>query len=351
MERWINGWLVTGLVMILFQIVLGGITRLTGSGLSITKWEIVTGTIPPLNEEAWQRQFDLYRETPQYEKINRGMLLSEFKVIYFWEYLHRLWARLMGMVFILPFAFFIWRRAMNRRLIKKLVVLMILAGLVASFGWIMVASGLENRPWVDAYKLTMHLGLACVVFSYLLWIFLERNMTREYMLRRDKNWMLLLLTVVGTQILLGGVMAGTKAAMFYPTWPDMQGAFIPQILLENQSWTWSNFVRYEDNLFLVSLAQFVHRMLAYGIFILGLITVIQYHGKGRFLSVMSKVFLGILTIQILLGIWTVTSSIGQIPVLSGVLHQIFGIVMLGVTLSMVFRIKPNSDQFTTLEIE
>jgi len=148
---------------------------LTGSGLSITKWDVVTGTIPPLSEVAWEAEFELYKATPQYEMINDGMEMGSifqggtFKFIYFWEYLHRLWARTMGFVFAIPFVMFLARGMLSKRLIKDLGIVILLAAIVASMGWIMVASGLIHRPWVNGYKLSMHLSLAFVLAGYLLW--------------------------------------------------------------------------------------------------------------------------------------------------------------------------------------
>ena len=153
-------WLLTGVFMLFVQIIVGGITRLTGSGLSITKWEIITGTIPPLNAVQWDAAFDLYQATPQYQKINQGMSLAEFKFIYFWEYIHRLWARAMGFVFLIPFIYFAIKGWIDRKLMKNLGIVVLLAALAASFGWIMVNSGLKDRPWVNAYKLAVHLGIA-----------------------------------------------------------------------------------------------------------------------------------------------------------------------------------------------
>ena len=152
-------WLIIGLVMIFFQVVIGGVTRLTGSGLSITKWEIVTGTLPPLSDSQWLEEFELYKATPQYQKINEGMSLSDFKFIYFWEYFHRLWARSMGFVFLFPFLFFWWKGWIDKPLMQRLGITVLLAAIVASFGWIMVASGLIDRPWVIAYKLTSRLSI------------------------------------------------------------------------------------------------------------------------------------------------------------------------------------------------
>ena len=155
--------------MIAIQVMIGGITRLTGSGLSITKWEIAVGTFPPMGDVAWNEAFELYKETPQYHKINKGMSVSEFKFIYFWEYFHRLWARTLGFVFIIPFGWFLYRKMIKKKLLRDLIIIVILGGLVGVFGWIMVASGLINRPWVNAYKLTLHLNLAFIVYAYLFW--------------------------------------------------------------------------------------------------------------------------------------------------------------------------------------
>jgi len=167
--RAVRNWLILGLVLIFVQVVVGGITRLTGSGLSITKWEIVTGTLPPLNEATWLSEFELYKGTPQYEKMNEGMSLSDFKFIYFWEYFHRLWARMMGFAFIIPLAYFLFKGYIDRALGKRLGLVFLAAALTASFGWIMVASGLIERPLVNAYKLSMHLGIAFITFGILLW--------------------------------------------------------------------------------------------------------------------------------------------------------------------------------------
>ena len=165
-------WLFIGLVMVFIQVIVGGITRLTESGLSITKWEVISGTLPPLSENDWVQQFDLYKSTPQYKEINEGMDLDDFKFIYFWEYIHRFWARIMGLVFIVPFLYFLFKGYIDRVLLKNLSVVILFALLAATFGWIMVASGLVERPWVNAYKLSIHLMIAFSVYISLLWTFL-----------------------------------------------------------------------------------------------------------------------------------------------------------------------------------
>ena len=173
-NRIVKAWLIIGIIMLFFQIIIGGVTRITGSGLSITKWEIVTGTFPPLTESKWQEEFDAYKKTPQYQKINKGMMLgsvfdsSSFKFIYFWEYFHRLWARLMGFVFVIPLLFFYVKKWVDKKLLVKLSYVFLGATLAAFFGWIMVASGLKERPWVNAYNLSLHLGIALLTLGFLL---------------------------------------------------------------------------------------------------------------------------------------------------------------------------------------
>ncbi|MCO6479098.1 MAG: COX15/CtaA family protein [Phaeodactylibacter sp.] len=338
----VKAWLGIGLFMIFMQVVIGGITRLTGSGLSITKWEIVTGTLPPLNAQQWEEAFDLYKATPQYAKINQGMTMGEFKFIYFWEYIHRLWARLMGFVFIIPLAYF-WARGMvDKPLLKRLGVVFLLAALVASFGWIMVASGLIERPWVNAYKLTMHLSLALILFSYLLWTTFKTFQPERPVLhsRLLKNAALAITGLVALQIVLGGIMAGTKAGLFYPTWPDMSGEAIPGVLLAGSNWSVENFVNYDSSLFLPALVQFLHRGMAYmlTIIILWFFFKAIKSNPAPSLRAGLYVLVSVLIIQMALGILTVVNSIGTIPVGYGVFHQAVALLLLTAMLFVDFQL-------------
>ena len=342
-RKQIAWWLLVGVVMIYFQIVIGGITRLTGSGLSITKWEIVTGALPPLNAEKWNVEFDQYKATPQYHKLNDGMSLGEFKFIYFWEYFHRLWARLMGFVFAIPFAIFLFQKKLSAALIKKLLVLILLASLVASFGWIMVQSGLVNRPWVDAYKLTMHLSLALITYGYLLWLFFsvffeERQFTYNTGL---KNFSVALLLLLSFQLVLGGLMSGMRAGLLYPTFPDMHGKFIPDVLLTASNWSLESFTHYDSNTFAPALVQFLHRMTAY-IFVL-LIVFFYFRTKKiqlqKPLNVGVTVLVFLVCAQALLGILTVINFTGETPVLLGVLHQATGVLLLTAMITVVCLLK------------
>ncbi|MBP7272671.1 MAG: COX15/CtaA family protein [Saprospiraceae bacterium] len=330
--RAVRVWLWLGLVLVLGQIAIGGITRLTGSGLSITKWEIVIGAIPPLNDADWQHAFDLYRNTPQYHKINKGMSLTDFKFIYFWEYFHRLWARSMGLIFLFPYLYFRFRGRIPAWLNKRLFVVILIAALAAAFGWIMVASGLIHRPWVNAYKLSIHLGIGFTLFAYLLWTILMCYPLQKTVIHNNllKTIALVIIVILCCQIFFGGLMSGMKAALLYPTFPDMNGMYIPYMLFDSSNWTWQNFEHYDTHPFAPTLIQFLHRTTAYILTIIGL----YFYVKSNMLkshAIYKKsilLFVVILSVQILLGIFTILYSRGSIPIWLGVAHQIGGLLLL-----------------------
>lgn len=340
--RAVKIWLITGLVMVLLQIVIGGVTRLTGSGLSITRWEIVTGTVPPLNEADWQEAFDLYKQTPQYQKINQGMSMGDFKFIYFWEYFHRLWARLMFFVFIIPFGWFLWKGMFSRRLLPRLVAVVLLAGLEGFFGWIMVASGLSKRPWVNAYNLTLHLVMGLVIFSYLLWttfIALQPAPSPSPAARFKKYaWVLVVVTFV--QIALGAMMSGAKAGLFFPTWPDMNGEYLPAVLLDPGHWVSDSFIHYDTNPFMPALIQFLHRNTAYILTVMVLYFIWQFRGipVSNYLRRGNQALAGALVLQVLLGIFTLINCVSVIPVTLGVLHQAGAVLLLSVVLFVTYQL-------------
>lgn len=339
--RW---WLIAGLVLVLGQVVIGGITRLTESGLSITEWKPITGAVYPTSEAAWAEEFDKYKASPQYEIIFADISMDDFKFIYFWEWFHRQWARMMGLVFAIGFVFFSYKGWLDKALNKRLGIVVLLAALAASFGWIMVASGLIERPWVNAYKLTMHLAIALCVFSYLLWTTFKvcfPDLT-GFPQQKLKSPIRLLLIVLVLQLLLGGVMSGTKAALSYPSWPDMGGAFIPDLLLKSDYWTVENFVEYDKGPFLTTLVQFLHRMTAYSLIIIGLYVVwisFKQTISARFRSA-NWMLITMLTIQVILGILTLLTSIGEVPVGLGVAHQTGAIFLLGICLYMAYLVWP-----------
>ena len=344
--RAVKVWLAIGVFMVFMQVVIGGITRLTGSGLSITKWEVVTGTLPPLNAAQWEEAFDLYKATPQYEKINEGMTMGEFKFIYFWEYFHRLWARTMGFVFAIPFFIFLLKGWFDKMLKRRLLVTVAMAAIVASFGWIMVASGLVDRPWVNAYKLTMHLSLALILFSYLLWTFFKVYQPFPQVIHSDllKKGALVLIILLAVQIVLGGIMSGMKAALFYPTWPDLNGEAIPSILFDSAAWTVENLVNYDQTPFMAALIQVLHRSTAYLLIIIGLWYTIKALGTTITASfrVGIYLFVSMLIIQVLLGILTVVNSKAAVPVDLGVYHQAGALLLLGIVLYLNYLLRRGS---------
>ncbi len=339
-------WLILGLVLIFFQVIIGGITRLTGSGLSITKWEIVTGTLPPLSEASWMEEFAKYQQTPQYQKINQGMSLSEFKFIFFWEYFHRLWARSLGFIFLIPFIVFWRKKLFPAWLMKRLGILVLLGMLVATFGWIMVASGLQNRPWVNAYKLSLHLSLAILVYGYLLWttMMVIQPVTSDHGDRWLRKTLVVIFWVACVQLFLGGMMSGMKAGLLYPSFPDMSGSYVPGILLDAAQWNASNFVEYDKGPFMGTLVQFLHRTVAYLLAILIVYFFVKIRQKAvtQTLRRYSTWMVLMLVLQVTLGIITVMKCLGTVPVLWGVLHQGGAILLFTAILLVLYQTKQNT---------
>lgn len=323
--RW---WLFAGMILVFGQIWIGGITRLTGSGLSITKWDIVTGTLPPMSEDAWSYEFDLYRKTPQYALINKGMSLSEFKNIYFWEYLHRLWARLMGFIFVIPFLYFLFKKYFSAQLVRHLILLVILAGVTASFGWIMVASGLVDRPWVNAYKLSIHLLLGFSVFVYL-YIIYQRYVGKSCVTNRSLITSVVLFLVL-FQIFLGGMMSGMRIGFSYPTWPLMHGSYLPPVILDLEEWKSNSFIKYDEFELMPALVQFLHRNVAYIILVLSLIYFVFgiIRERSLFLTKTILFYYIVLMIQIGVGIFTLLAFSKGLPVELASTHQMLGLALL-----------------------
>ena len=336
-------WLITGCILVFFQVVIGGVTRITGSGLSITKWEIVTGTFPPSSKAAWESEFDLYKATPQYRKINQGMSLKEFKFIYFWEFFHRLWARMMGFIFLFPFIFFIIKKWIDPWMIRQLGFVIFWAAMAAVFGWIMVASGLVDRPWVNAYKLSLHLGIALMTFSFLLWGTFRSfsinevaiNNTRIYSIAK---WFLVALII---QIFFGAILSGMRAALYYPSWPDLNGHFLPEVLFDSSSWSKENILDYDKDAFMPALIHVLHRNWGYFVYGYGIYLCIRiFTYPLRKLYYRAAILLVILlNLQVLLGILTLLNTSVSIPLFYGVMHQAVALCILSVALFNLFMYK------------
>ncbi|MBP8791688.1 MAG: COX15/CtaA family protein [Lutibacter sp.] len=320
-------WLLIGLLMLIGQVILGGITRLTGSGLSITRWDIVTGVKPPLNDLEWLAEFELYKNTPQFHKINSTFNIQDFKFIYFWEYAHRLWVRALGFIFLIPFLILLFRKKIDTYLIKRLGMVVLLTILTASAGWIMVKSGLIDRPWVNAYKLTIHFLLAVLVITAMVKTIADVYVYRSLNKSKSKYLVLGILIVTFIQLIFAGLISGMRAGLYYPSWPDMNGEFVPSVLKDFNNWHLENMINYDSFLFAPALIQFTHRSLAYLLLILVLFMFFKLQNK---LERSSKKWLNmsvlLLFTQVALGILTVLNVKGKIPLFYGVVHQLVGLL-------------------------
>jgi cytochrome c oxidase assembly protein subunit 15 len=254
-QRAIAVWLLLCCAMIFAMVVIGGITRLTESGLSMVEWRPLIGWLPPLSDGAWQDVFAKYQATPQFQKVNAAMTLAEFKTIFWWEYVHRVWGRLIGVVFLLPFLWFLVRRRFDRALAPKLAVIFVLGALQGALGWYMVKSGLVDRPEVSQYRLTAHLGLAVLIYGVILWVALGLLVRNGAPRGPSPRWSRALVVVIFVTMLSGGFVAGLDAGLAYNTFPLMDGRLVPAGYLAFRP-SWTN--PFEN----VASVQFDHRVLA-----------------------------------------------------------------------------------------
>lgn len=348
MKKAVQVWLFIGVIMVFVQIVVGGITRLTDSGLSITEWAVIQGTIPPLNEVEWMKAFEQYKVAAkrQYEALHADMTLSEFKVIFFWEYIHRLWARLMGFVFIFPFFYFLWKKWLPKWLVKRLGIVIALAASVALMGWIMVASGLNNdtRTWVSAYKLVAHLSIATILFGYLYWTWLltYQRSTQDSHFTALKKWGWIAVGVLFMQIVFGGLMAGMRAGLVHPYFPFVvEWSRFSNALLANTNIGAEQVLDYEASVTVKAWVQVIHRATAYLLTILigGLVFKTFKQPISQRLRVINWMLITMLIIQFALGILTIINCFGSVPILYGSLHQAGALILLVVLLHYNYQFK------------
>jgi heme a synthase len=318
--RW---WLLSVAALIAIMVLVGGATRLTESGLSITEWKPVTGALPPLNDEQWSQAFEGYKAIPQYRELNAGMTLPEFKSIFWWEWSHRLLGRMIGVVYLLPFLWFMWRGSLGGELKRRLWVIFALGGLQGAVGWWMVASGLSQRVEVSQYRLATHLVLALLIYAAIVWT-LRRLTVRSPIVATagSKATSVILLVLTFVQLYLGALVAGLRAGKVYNTWPDIDGGFIPSTarLFFEQPW-WRNLF---DNPLTV---QFEHRMTAYTLFALAILHVaeaIRARADGTVVSG-ALWLLAAITLQATLGILTL---LNQVPIDLALTHQAVAIAVL-----------------------
>ncbi len=342
-SRQIAIWLLIGVAMIIVQVLLGGITRLTESGLSITEWKPVTGALPPMNNAAWLAEFDKYKLTDQFKYVHQDFSLADFKFIFFWEWFHRLWARVMGLVFLAGFIYFLLKRKFNKEMIAPMIILFMLGALQGAIGWLMVKSGLvPERYFVGHVELTTHFMAALGLLCYTLWFALNILIRPEQRIANSaiQKFLLFILSVLIIQLIYGGFMAGTKAAIVAPTWPDINGRMIPVTMNEL-----SPFVK---NLVSNTITiHFIHRGLGYLLFILisiwwiktKAITGNQLFGRLRWAIVL------LVLLQVILGICTVLNATytNRLVVL-GVAHQFVAMMLLMVVVTLLFVVRKTSPQ-------
>lgn len=321
--RVVRWWLLAVAALIVVMVMVGGATRLTESGLSIVEWQPVTGVVPPLTEADWQREFDKYKKIPQYQTLNPRMTLEEFKVIYWWEWVHRLLGRLIGAVFLLPFLWFLWQGWLDRKLAARLWAIFALGALQGVIGWWMVASGLVGRVDVSPYRLAVHLTLACIILVAVLWtrgqLIYRTSITDSFRLRVGAVG---LLALVFVQIYMGALVAGLDAGLVFNTWPLMEGRLIPPAseLLAMEP-TWRNL--FENRL----TVQFGHRMVAYGLFVLAVLHAVDALRTLRSGPGVAGA-IGLATAICLQSIVGILTLLHVVPIPLALLHQGMAVVVL-----------------------
>lgn len=328
-RRQIAVWLFICSAMVFATLVVGGVTRLTHSGLSIVEWQPLVGILPPINRAEWEETFDKYKKTPEYQKVNHQMPLDEFKGIFWWEYWHRVLGRTIGLVFLLPFLYFLLRRRIDRPLVPKLVGIFLLGGLQGAMGWYMVKSGLVDDPRVSQYRLTAHLSIAFLIFISMMWVAMGLLAERTTQvtdravagLRRFGFWLALLIFYM---IVTGGFVAGIRAGKAYNTFPLMNDHVIPPEILMIDPW----YLNFFNNM---ATVQFDHRL---GAWLLAFLVPwfwmrIRAAGVSDRARLAATLLLFALAIQITLGIATLLMAV---PVALGAAHQggsmaVFGILL------------------------
>ena len=323
-------WLIGTLVLVFTTIIIGGLTRLTDSGLSITEWELFKGILPPLSNESWNNYFNLYKEIPQYKILNSTMSLQEFKVIFYWEYFHRVLGRVIGIFFLLPLIYFHIKQKIHKNFFLPCYTILFLIIIQGIVGWYMVKSGLVNDVTVSHYRLSLHLTIAIIIISIIFWLLLNlKNKTnlKFFLVTKSNAPFLLLILFIYFQIILGAFVSGLDAGKIYQTWPLMGYTYLPNDLVITNL---KNLIDFENH----SLIQFYHRNLAYflTLYILALAFFIFRFGIVKlYKSIFLILFF--LLIQITLGIFTLTSGL-NIYLASG--HQITSVLLVFTAINLYY---------------
>ena len=350
-------WLFTGCILIFLMVIIGGITRLTGSGLSITEWKVVTGMFPPMNENQWQQEFYKYQQSPQFKIINSNFGVADFKGIYWWEYLHRLFGRMIGMVFLIPFIYFLLKKWIDKKLMPKLIIIFCLGGLQGTVGWLMVATGLQNAPHVSHFALAAHLTVAFTTFFYTFWVALDLIFENKNHLMSPadrssgtqplnpgypersrsaiSHYALPLVILLFVQIIYGAFVAGLKAGLVFNTWPKMGDEWVAQSV---------SFAFEKEGLsslvYNLASVQFIHRTVAILLFAFVCFLWMKRKNTHFNLSINQQnalnVAMAVILMQFTLGVFTLLYAV---PIWLGVLHQAGAFVLLGAVVYLLHRLR------------
>ena len=324
--KYLKSWLITLFLLIFLMVGVGGLTRLTDSGLSITAWELFTGILPPLNLNEWNHYFSEYKKIPEYKNINFGMSLSEFKVIFYWEYAHRFLARIVGLFSLLPLIFFTLNFRNNKFYSNKYYLIFLLICLQGFIGWYMVSSGLIKNNDVSHFRLSIHLSLALFLLSLIFWYLLDLSKIYKFKIKISNFLLLLILSLIILQIILGSFLSGLDGGLLYNSWPDMNGAFFPSDV--NTKDYLSQQIFYNP-----SIIQLFHRITAY--ILLFFILILNYLFFKKKLSFQSILFFDLaILLQIFLGVVTLVSGV-EIQYAS--LHQLGSIFVLSSYLLILYK--------------
>ncbi|WP_415060615.1 COX15/CtaA family protein [Flavobacterium sp.] len=327
-------WLLSGCFLLFIMVMVGGITRLTNSGLSMTDWHLVTDTFPPTSEKAWNDAFEEYKKFPEYQKINihNDFTLDDYKFIYFWEWFHRFIGRIIGLVFIIPFVYFLIKKKLDSETIKKCIILLFMGGFQGFLGWFMVKSGLIDNPDVSHYRLALHLTFAFITFAYTLWVALDLIYPKkvEVILPLRKLARIAMVVLI-LQIIYGGFVAGLNAGLIHNHWPLMsEGKLIHETVWIEQPTLLQNLTEGKSGV------QFIHRTFAY--FVVGMILFLYFKSKKYSLTILQIKGLNVLVLfvfaQFILGIFTLLL---HVPLWLGLAHQLMAFLLLSAMVFVLHR--------------
>ena len=326
----LKSWLITMIFLIILMISVGGLTRLTDSGLSITQWELFSGILPPLNEQVWINYFSLYKKIPQFYLLNNDMTLDQFKIIFLWEYIHRLLGRIIGLFFLIPMVFFIYKKILSKELRNNFLIIFSLIIFQGLIGWYMVTSGLTKNVTVSHYRLSIHLFIAFLILAMLIWNFLNITNNKKYFFQTTSyNYFIkIYIVLIFVQVIIGAFVSGLDAGKIYQSWPLMGNTYFPDDFIVTQ---YSDLLNFENH----SLVQFFHRNLAYLIFVI--IIYIGYSilkNKKKYLYNHYLFVFFVIFLQIFLGIITLISNLN---ILIASMHQLSSVILVIVSLNLYHR--------------